>query len=64
MKNSDLINILSRFPWNAEVSVELTSADAAEVVFTAKEDCHAEIQRVTCIGCNTYDIQIELGGLK
>ena len=64
MKNSELINLLSRYPWNAEVSVELTTADAAEVVFTAKEDCHGEIQRITPIGCNLHDIQIEIGKLQ
>ena len=63
MKSSELINLLSRFPWNAEISVEITSPDAAQMAFH-EEFYHAQIQRVSPIGCNLNDIKIELVAVK
>jgi len=63
MINRDLINLLSRFPWNATVSVEITCADAAKITSDA-EDATLEIHRIKPEGCNLHAIQIELVPVK
>ena len=75
MINRDLINLLSRFPWNATVSVEITCADAAKITSDSgvyvpsgqpmpNEAATVEIHRIKPEGCNLHAIQIELVPVK